>query len=75
MYMSYLRRRRHTYRRNASRLYRILFTCVMYKSRVRHTHDPVSSIDRGRNYTYEEFLLVQHSLDALDIQLIRSILD
>jgi len=32
-------------------LYFILLTCAMYKSKVRHIHDPVSSIDRGRNYT------------------------
>ena len=30
----------------------LLLTCAMYKSKVRHIHDPVSSIDRGRNYTF-----------------------
>ena len=53
MYVSYLRLR-HVTRIAAMRLglYLILFTCVMYKSRVRHIHDPVTSIDRDRNYIY-----------------------
>ena len=50
MYMSYLRLIHDTRKQNTIQPRRIAAIRVTSTSQVRHIHDPVSSIDRDRNY-------------------------